>query len=266
MGDAVFWISVALAVTVGTLGGFLMGARYLAGTIRPAMHEANLNRASDHDLLMRAYRRELAQWLFRDDPDRYRALYERARNVEAQILAADRTIRQSMMTRIATDKPFIRDFDLGSREYITTSDALKWYSVEDIEERYLDIVRWQSLQVADDPSWSLIEKPTSEDDLSFLSDYTARLKDTRFKKRLQCAMHTYRLSRSFDDSLNLETANFSVTLVDHIVESRYGIHLKDTNEFGLYTAFHDTDRTYESYYRSSADFTVERALDASVIE
>lgn len=261
-----FWISVALALAVGSLGGFFAGARYFAGTIRPAIHQANLNRASDHDLLMRAYRRELAQWLFLDDPDRYRALYERARSIEAQVGAADRTARQAMMTRIATDKPFIRDFDLGSREYITTSDALSWYSVEEIEERYLDIVRWQSLQIADDPCWAHIEKPTSDDDLAYLTEYMSRLKDTRFKKRLQFVMKMYWVSRNFDDHSILETKEFSIGPVSSVIDSRYGIHLKDTNEFGLYTAFYDTDRTYEGYYRSSADFTLERVLDARVLE
>lgn len=259
------WVWIALALVAGLAGGFLAGARFIMKT---AIEEADRNKASDHDLLMRAYRRELANWLFKNDPDRYRALYERAQATQAEILAADAATRNALMKRIATDMPFIRDFDLGSREYITYGDALRMYSVEDIEEKYLDIVRWQSLQIAGDPAWRYVQKPTCDDDLAYLTEYTARLKDTRFKRRVEEAMRFYWFSQRGDGPITLDTPTLAVSPIYHLVENRYGIHFKDTGEYAIYSSFYDDerDRTYETYRRSSADFSEEKYIDASVEE
>jgi uncharacterized membrane-anchored protein YhcB (DUF1043 family) len=261
------WVWVGLALAVGVVVGFMLGARLFAKIMKEAAEEAARHKASDQNLLMRTFRRELANWLFKTDPDRYRALYERARTVEEEVLAFDPAARHALLKRIATDMPFIADFDfVGSREFVTYADALSIYSYEDIEEKYLDVVRWQSLQIAGDPAWSLIDKPTSDSDLEYLPEYTKRLKDARFKKRLEETMRLYWFSRRDGDSGELDNDFFAVRHVYHLVESRYGIHLKDTNEFGLFSAFYDSDRTFESYYRSSPDFTKEEWLDATVEE
>jgi hypothetical protein len=260
-----FWIWLGLALVAGLVGGFMGAATLLAKIMKEAADEAARHKASDQNLLMRTFRRELANWLFRADPDRYRTLYERARATEAEIMAADRATRHALLTRIATDMPFIADFDfMGSREFVTYADALSIYSRDEIEEKYLDIVRWQSLQIAGDPAWKYADKPTSESDLAYLPEYTKRLKDSRFKKRLEETMRLYWFSRRGEAGHELDNDLFSVKHVYHLVESRYGIHLKDTNEFGLFSAFYDRDRDFESYYRSSADFTEEKWLEAMV--
>lgn len=260
-----FWVWVGLALTAGLVGGFMAAAKLFAQITKEGLEEAARNRASDQDLLMRTFRRELANWFFKTDPDRYHALYERARIVEAGILKADPTERRELLTRIATDIPFIADFDLvGTREYILYADSLGPWDY--VEERYLDIVRWQSLQKAGDPAWRFISNPTSEDDLKYLDRYTQRLKDTRFRKRLEETMRLYWFARGGDITREVDNDFFSVRYVHHIVENRYGIHLKDTNEFGLFSTFDDGDFHHESYYRSNADFSEETILDASITE
>jgi len=249
------------------VGGFILGAVMFAKVVKEAAEEMARQKASDQDLLMRTFRRELANWLFRADPDRYRALYARARATETEILAADPVTRRALLKRIATDMPYIEDFDVvGSREYVLYSDALSTYSPEEIEEKYLDIVRWQSIQIADDPAWKFRPKPTSEQDLEYLPQYALRLKDTRFLRRLEDTMRLYWFSRNGEAFREIDNAHFSVRYVSHFAENRYGIHLKDTDEYGLFSTFDDGDRHFESYYRSSADFSDEKSLDASVVE
>ena len=258
------WVWGGLALIAGLVGGFLVAARRFAQIAKKGLEYADRQSASDQDLLMRTFRRELANWLFKTDPDRYRALYERARIVEAGILKADPTERREMLTRIAADIPSIANFDLiGTREYILYADALGPWDY--VEERYLDIVRWQSLQKAGEPAWRFVSNPTSDDDLQYLDGYTKRLKDTRFRKRLEETMRLYWFARR-GDSLEVDNDFFSVRYVHNFAEKRYGIHLKDTNEFGLFSTFDDGDFHHESYYCSNADFSEETILDASVTE
>ncbi|MBP7701551.1 MAG: hypothetical protein KA098_03035 [Phenylobacterium sp.] len=260
-----FWVWLGLALAVGLICGFWAGCTLIAKGVQPTLEEAARHKASDHDLLMRTFRRELANWMFRTDPDRYMAVYERARLVEAGIFSADVTERRALMNRIAKDIPFIADFDLvGAREYILYSDNLGPY--EDVEGHYLDIVRWQALQIAGDPAWKYIAKPTSDADLKYLPEYATKLKDARFKKRLEETMRLYSYARRREDSLSFDNDLFSVRYIYHVAENRYGIHLKDTNEFGIFWTFTDGDRHFEGYYRSSPDFSEDHWLDTHIEE
>jgi len=262
-----FWVWLGVAVVVGAVGGFMFGATTFSKIMKEATEQSARQLAADQDLLMRTFRRELGNWLFKTDPDRYIALYAQARAIEAEILAADAPTRHALMKRIATDVPFIADFDfVGTREHVSYGDALGLGSQDQIEENYLDIVRWQSLQIAGDPAWKYVAKPTSDADAEHAVTYAKRLKDTRFKKRLEETMRLYWFSRNDTESLNLDNDFFSVRYVSHVAERRYGIHLKDTDEFGLFSVFYGDDRNFESYYRSSPDFSEEISLDATVEE
>lgn len=261
-----FWVWLSLALVGGLIGGFMVGAKLIGAIAKEGLDQAAKDKASDQDLLMHTFRRELGNWMFRTDPDRYRALYDRARLTEARTLAADPAERLALLKRLASDMPYVADFDfVGSREHVTYSDALSHYSYEEVEEKYLDIVRWQSVQIADNPAWKYRPKPTSDADAEHIVEYTKRLNDTRFKRRLQETMRLYWFARP-DAGGAVDNDFFAVRPVHHFAENRYGIHFKDTNEFGVFSVFHDTDRDFESYYRSSPDFTEAHSLDATVAE
>ncbi|WP_168074248.1 hypothetical protein [Caulobacter sp. SSI4214] len=256
-----------MGVLVGAVGGFLIAATTLGKIVQETTEQSARRSAADQDLLMRTFRRELGNWLFKTNPDRYIALYARARAIEADILSADATTRHALLKRIAADTPFISDFDfVGSREHVLYSDALGTVGHDEVEENYLNIIRWQSLQIAGDPAWKYVAKPTSDSDAEHAITYAKRLKDTRFKKRLNETMRLYWFARNTEKSLDLNNDFFSVRYVHHFAENRYGIHLKDTNEFGLFSVFDDGERRFESYYRSSPDFSEEIVLDATVQE
>jgi hypothetical protein len=66
-----------------------------------------------------------------------------------------------------------------------------------------------------------------------------------------------------------ETATFSVCRVPHFAEVRYGVHFKDTDEFGLYGmfVFDEPDKEPHSHFhRSDAGFEKESYLDDILID
>jgi 3-hydroxy-3-methylglutaryl CoA synthase len=63
-------------------------------------------------------------------------------------------------------------------------------------------------------------------------------------------------------TVDFDYRDIAVRCVPHFAEKRYGIHLKDTNEFGLYGYFvSDDGRIYDGYYQSDQTFQQERYLN-----
>jgi len=104
--------------------------------------------------------------------------------------------------------------------------------------------------------------------VAHLEKYVQRFKDTRFKNRLKDAIREFRVYESNKAPEPLyETAAFSVRRVRHFAELRYGVHFKDTGEFGLYTVFNDDPgERYIGFYRSDAAFEKEIVLDDILID
>jgi hypothetical protein len=226
--------------------------------------------ASDRELMLATFRRELANYLVRLDPDRFLRLYRKARQAEAAIEKADKEERDAQLTIITKRYPFYTDFDfVGTREHVLYADALNTYAIEDVEEHYLNLVKFHALQCALDPDWQFRTSATTEKDLEHLQSYVQKIKDTRFRQRLIAALgdffaHRQRnLQFNPEGSVAYETDTLAVYYIHHYAENRYGFHFKDTNEFGLYGSFYDDsrDKTYQSFYRSDRKFEAEVTLD-----
>jgi hypothetical protein len=157
---------------------------------------------------------------------------------------------------------------LGTRDYVLYADALSTNTYDEVERHYTDIIRFQALQIAVDDNWSDIHQPTNEAELAHLEKYVRQFKDTRFKNRLKDAIREFRVYESNTAQEPLyETAAFSVRRVRHFAEIRYGVHFKDTDEFGLHTVFiDDRSERYISFYRSDAAFEKEIILDDILID
>jgi hypothetical protein len=127
---------------------------------------------------------------------------------------------------------------------------------------------FQALTIAHDPDWNFF-RATSDEELGHLEKYVRRIKDTRLRLALEQAIHErhiWEYGRDSSGGISAEEFNsndFSVRRVDHFAEFRLGIHVKVTNEFGLYGLFHDDkrDRTYINYYRSDPTFSTEHHLE-----
>jgi hypothetical protein len=265
-------------VVVGLIAGFLFCVRVL----RPSLQELSRNSAQDRDFVLRVLRRELANWMLRRDPDRYLLIYKEAHDTAVAISAADRSDQRAQLAKLCEQYPFYADFDLvGTRDHVLYADGLSMNSYDEVERHFRDIIRFQALQIALNENWGAINwgrtSATSGDDLAHLEKYAQRFKDTRFKNRLKNAIDEfYAYRRGKDNGLALgaeealyETATFSVCRVPHFAEVRYGVHFKDTDEFGLYGmfVFDEPDKEPHSHFhRSDAGFEKESYLDDILID
>ena len=153
--------------------------------MQPRITEQGRNMAGDRNFVLSVLRRELANWMFRRDPDRYRRAYKAAHDATTAIAAADRAEQRRQLANLAEQYPFYTDFDLVStRDYVLYTDALSENSYDDIERHYIDIVRFQALQAALDERWPSAGA-TSDKELEHLDSYLLRFKDTLFRARME---------------------------------------------------------------------------------
>lgn len=268
------WLWMAAAAVAGMVAGLFIGWRMGVSAMQPAVQQLNRNLANDRNFVLSVLRRELANWMFRRDPDRYLRTYKKAHEAAAAISVADRSDQRGQLAKLTEEHGFYRDFDLlGTHDYVLYGDALRSNPYDEVERHYTDIIRFQALQIAIDENWSDIYPsvhPTSEAELAHLEKYVQRFKDTLFKDRLKDAIHEFHgyQSNTRNDDLRqglheYKTAAFSLRRVPHSAETRYGIHFNDSDEFGLYTIFYaeDRDQPYIGFYRSDARFETEVILD-----
>lgn len=224
------WFWLACAAITGLVAGYFVGDWALAN-VWPSEWQADIRRlsrnlATDRDFVLRVLRREVANWMFRRDPDRYHRIYKEAHEAAAAIIAAVPRDQEAQLAKLCTQYPNFADFDLlGSREHVQYADALSMNSYDQIERHFTNIIRFHALQFALDENWRglLATGATSGDDLVHLGKYVQRFKDTRFKSRLKDAIREfYAYQRGKYDALGLgdpreeppyETAAFSVRWV-----------------------------------------------------
>ncbi len=255
------------------IGVFLGAARVLKTQHVSHPNRQELDTAQDRALLLMTFRRELANYMVRRDPDRFIELYNQAHNEAREISQLARQLENAALetqhTTLCEKHPIYNDFDLfGTREHVLYENAVNMKSLENIEAHYLDLVRFHALQIALDKDWKMIGPATSHGDLEHLKEYAQRIKDTKFKQRIIDAIDVfYRTRDSYekieDSPIIYENDSFQVQHAYDVASIRYGIHFKDTDEYGLYSFFVDDDRdkTYYSYYRSDEKYETEGWLE-----
>ena len=245
-----------------------------AATVVPTSTPIGMNMASDRELMLTTFRRELANYMVRLDPDRFLRFYQKAQAAEVALGTADKAVREAELTIVTNKYPMYTDFDfVGTREHVLYADSLNNYAIEDIEEHYLNLVKFQALQRALNPDWKFRSSATSDKDLEHLQGYVRKIKDTKFKQRIDAAVaefHAFnidnrvsRLGPPGETPFVYETDVLAVCYVRHIMESRIGFHFKDTNEYALYSVFYadGRDKPYRSFYRSDAAFEAENYIE-----
>jgi hypothetical protein len=157
---------LAIAALLGFFAGGSLRGRASQKSETPQLCSLDLNAASDHELILRPLRRELANYVVRLDPDRYLQLYREARAVDIGIGREDRASQEAQLAVMTQKYPFYKDFDLiGTRDHVLYADAFKMYSLEDIEAHYLNMVKFHALQRALDPNWKFRDESTTDKDL-----------------------------------------------------------------------------------------------------
>ena len=180
---------LACAAIAGIIAGFFVGFRTAITSMRPAIQELHRNSASDRNLVLSVLRRELANWMFRRDPDRYLRIYKKVHEAAKAISTTEGSEQRAELAKLTEQYKFYSDFDLlETREYVLYADALSINSYDEVELHYTDIIRFQALKIAVDKDWSEIYPhvhTTTEAELTHLEKYVQRFKDTRFKNRLK---------------------------------------------------------------------------------
>lgn len=249
-----------LALLAGGVLGFWLGAKGAAEGAKPVIQRFAETQAYDRNNYLRILRRELANHLMQRDSASFARLYEKLHYDIAKYDTFSKEALAGELRALVERFPQYDDFDLvGTRQHVLYPDALSIHDDDDVGEHFRSIVRFQALSAKLDPAWSRF-KSTSEDDLKHLQDYARDVRDAKFKKRLKAAIDTFYLARG-EERDSFETRDFSVVRVSHIAEIRYGVHFKDTDEYGLYGAFHgDRAEPFEHFYRSNMMFTDEASL------
>lgn len=251
-----------LALVGGIVIGFWLGSKATAEGVKPGVQQLARTQAYDRNNYLRILRRELSNHLMQRDAEAFARLYEKLHyDIERyKTFAKDALVGE--LRALVERYPQYDDFDLiGTREHVLYPDAFGINGDDDVSDHFRAIVRFQALNAKLDDAWSGF-RATSEDDLKHLHEYAARVRDAKFKRRLRAAINQFYLARG-EDKDAFEMRDFSVVRVSHIAEIRYGVHFKDTDEYGLFGSFHgDRAEPYEHYYRSDALFQEQTALVA----
>jgi hypothetical protein len=262
---------------IGLCGAFFLGRRFSKNVnLAPIVSEGNLNRASDRELILATFRRELANYMVWHDPNRFTSLYEKACAMELSIQTADKEMRKAQLTVITKKYPFYRDFDfVGTREHVLYADSLNSRVLEDVEDHYLKLVSFQALQRSLDDDWKFrTNTATGKDDLDHLVKYTKKIADTKFYRSFVAAKNEYfancdsfRLSKP-DSVSDYENRFFEVFRLPSMPDNKYGFHFKDTGEFGLYSSYYDDskDKFYDNFVRTDRLFKASIYLDVIRVE
>ena len=130
------WLAIWLAgvAIAGIIVGVFVGFRAASRSLQSAVHEFNRNSVSDRNFALSVLRRELANWMFRRDPDRYLRIYEKLYEEDMVISAVNKSDNEAQLARLTEKYAFYNDFDLlGTRDYVLYADAMSTNLFDEVE-------------------------------------------------------------------------------------------------------------------------------------
>jgi len=256
------------------IGGFVLGSKLNAKAVVPVLSEVLNVQAIDRANYLQTLRRELANILIWRDPQRYLQLYRQLLS-EVTSIGSWRTEEvHRRLAKLSKKYSNYSDFDaIATREYVLYPDGVSWNDDAELEGNYRDIVTFVALSVIGDPTWKeaasrgFVHK-LNDNELEHLSTYVQRIEDTKMHLRIDQAVEAY-YSRRDELTGLLDNDFYTVQPLQSVGENRYGINLKRTGEFAIYSFFvFDDGRISYSYYRSNSNFEQELQLDVlhSILE
>ncbi|SFO17649.1 hypothetical protein SAMN05216330_10291 [Bradyrhizobium sp. Ghvi] len=258
------FIIAAAALAVGIYIGRQSQKAALGSLVRTADRKAS---AADeaNDRYLEVLQRELANIIARDNPDRMIALYRKAQAQEREMLKADKARVQAELAALTHKYPVYEDFDkIGTKHFVPYSGEPLWGEEGELSDAYLDISKFLILgRIQDGRSYRPV---FPEDDEKSFRRCMQELKDQTFRASLNDAVDKYYLARrvaeqSDSQMHDYEDQQIGVFHLPSYADVRYGIHLKKTDEYGVYSFFvHDDGKISSRYARSDATFQNEIGL------
>ena len=255
---------------VALVVGFFLGVKLITKGSLPKLKEIDKAQAIDRANYLFTLRRELANILIWRDSKRYVKLYQEL-CIEFNSFKSRRLEEvNKRLSEFSKEYEFYNDFDIiGSKEYVLYSD--NWNSYDQLEARYRDIATFVALSLTTNSSWIdaryQIDFPfTNEyvpDKLEHLLEYVEQIEDTKLIMRIGQAMDAYYTMRDKETGM-LDNDFFAVKMLYRSrPDNLYGIHIKRTNEFAIFSIFEHEGRTSESRYRSDSTFEKEIYLHSN---
>lgn len=254
--------------------GYVIGVKITSWATKQVIREKDLTQAIDRGNYLQTLRRELGNLLIKRDPQRYLKLFQEL-SVELVTIKFWRIEEvQKRLSELCEKYPNYNDFDvIGSREYVLYADGICTLSYDELEARYRDIVTFVELSIASDPVWKSAYWRGSvfsftgehhQEVIEHLSEYVERIEDTKLIFLIDQAMEAYYIQRD-EKTGRLDNDFFSVQpIYKSTPDYLYGIHIKRTNEFAIYSNFvFDDGRTSESRFRSDVNFETQDLLFAN---
>jgi hypothetical protein len=222
------------AVIILLIVAFAVGAKGGAGSQASIIDKLAVASAHDRMAFLNTLRREIANYLMWDDPDRFQQL---SKVVQVEVSAyAEMTAkgRADRLKALTSKYPQYSDFDvIGTRVYVLYPDGVSWLGIEGLEGAYRDITNFQALLIASDAHWKYF---MVADEGEHLAGYVREVHDTKLQLDIERAVgEYYRAGTQRGDVF--DTPEYRVQGVEHFAENRLGVHVKETNEFGLYGFF-----------------------------
>jgi hypothetical protein len=256
-------------VTVGLFAaGLYIGRRSQGSALNSLVNTADRKTSAAHeanDRYLEVLRREIANLISRDDPEKMIELYRRAKAQEREMSGSNKSRLHAELTALTQKYPVYDDFDkIATKHFVPYSaENARWLAENELPETYLDVSKFLSLTRIRDGA----RHPAfpDDDDRAF-QRCMQELRDRKFRKSLEAAIDKYYVARQVREECGSEMRNYEdryigVFRLQSYADVRYGIHLKDTNEYGVYSFFiHDDSKTSTSYSRSDASFGNEQAL------
>lgn len=248
---------------------FAVGAKGGAGSQASVIEKLEVASAHDRMGFLNTLRREIANYLVWEDPDRFQQLYNVVQvevSAYAEMTAKGRAERMKALT---SKYPQYSDFDvIGTRVYVLYPDGVSWLGIEGLETAYCDIANFQAILIAAEPHWKYFSVADAKE-AEHLAGYVRQVHDTKLQLDIERAVGEYHRAGTQRGDV-YETRDYRVQNVEHFAENRLGVHVKASNEFGLYGffIFDETEpdgspKIHYSYYRSDPSFQSEGGLDYS---
>ena len=260
-------MDVFIVGLVALIAGSMVGSKLSVKAVTPLLTEVSNTQAIDRANFLQTLRRELANILIWHNPQRYLQLYGQLHSEFQSLGSWQPEAISKRLAELCKKYPNYSDFDvIGTREYVLYPDGVSWTADADLELRYRDLVTFVALSVIGDPAWKeassrgFVHK-LSGNELAHLTEYVQKIEDTKLRLRIDQAVQAY-YGRRDEQSAVLDNDFYTVRPLDHFAEHRFGIHLKRTNEFAIYSFFvFDSGRISYSYYRSDPTFERDEHLD-----
>ena len=257
---------------VALVVGFFLGAKLIAKGSLPGIKEMQKDQAIDRSNYLFTLRRELANKLIWQDPQRYLKLFQELSSEFKSFKSWRLEEINKRLAELSEKYPFYDDFDIiESKEYVLYSD--NWFKYGELEERYRDIATFVALSLVSNTSWKdarfqINFNFTDEfvpDKLEHLLEYVDRIEDTKLIMRIDEAMDAYYTMHD-KESVLLDNDFFAVQMqYRSSPDLCYTLHIKRTNEFAIFSRFiHDDGHNTDNYFRSDSTFEKEQLLHSNV--